>query len=221
MDPAPLVMTPSTSRSTGSVASGRDSTLEMDDPGHASSGTNRMSTEVLYDRYQRLMAPHMPFVVLPFGSNASSLASSKPFLLKAIETVAFFHDTGTQQIMMKDLIQQLSERMLIKGEKSLDLLQGLLVCLNWYNPHRFEPPSHTVLLHLTMALTQELDIDRAPGFCEKAALIAAASQAHGVLQPTKIVTNDERRAVLGTFYLASQIFTSSRKTDSSAWTPWL
>jgi hypothetical protein len=34
------------------------------------------------------------------------------------------------------------------------------------------------------------------------------------------VSNDERRAVLGTFYLTSQIFTSFRKIEMN-WTPWL
>jgi hypothetical protein len=48
----------------------------------------------------------------------------------------------------------------------------------------------------------------------------AASKAHGVPQPTKTITNDERRAVLGTFYLTSQIFTSFRKVEMN-WTPWL
>jgi hypothetical protein len=115
--------------------------------------------------------------------------------------------------MMKDLLQRISERVVINGEKSLDLLQSMLVLGNWYNPHLFAPPSYTVLLHLTMALTHNLDIDCAPGFCEKAALMAA-SQAHDVPQPPKVVTNDERRAVLGTFYLTLQIFTSFRKIDT-------
>ncbi|CAI9632472.1 unnamed protein product [Alternaria burnsii] len=218
--PTPLVITPSITRSNDFLASAHDPTLETVNPEHVSTGMNATHTDVLLDRYQRLMAPHMPFVVIPSGINASSLASSKPFLSKAIETIAFFHDTVTQKHMVKDLMQQVSERMLIKGEKSLDLLQGMLVFGNWYNPHLFAPPSHTVLLHLTMALTHDLDIDRAPGFCEKVALMAA-SQAHGVPQPAKVVTNDERRAVLGTFYLTSQILTSFRKIDTLHWSPWL
>jgi len=215
----PLTITPSATGSVMTTASARDATLEIDDLDHASTETNETNTHILFDRYQRLMAPHMPFVVFPTGTDVSSLAKNKPFLLQAIKTAAFFHDTAAQQIMVKSLIREISERVLINGEKSLDLLQGMLVIGNWYNPHLFAPPSHTVLLHLTMALAHDLDIDRAPGFCEKAALMAA-SQAHGVPQPAKVVTNDERRAVLGTFYLTSQIFTSFRKIDNLNWTPW-
>ena len=217
---APLTMTPSATGSVGTTVSARDATLGMDDPDHASTETNETNTDILFDRYQRLMAHHMPFVVFPTGTDVSNLTKNKPFLLQAIKTAAFFHDTAAQQIMVKDLIREISERVLINGEKSLDLLQGMLVIGNWYNPHLFAPPSHTVLLHLTMALAHDLNIDRAPGFCEKAAL-TAASQAHGVPQPAKVITNDERRAVLGTFYLTSQVFTSFRKIDTLNWTPWL
>jgi hypothetical protein len=70
-----------------------------------------------------------------------------------------------------------------------------------------------------MALTHDLEIDRTPGFCEKVAVMAA-SKAHGIPQPAKSITNDERRAVIGTFYLTSQIFTSFRKIEMH-WTPWL
>jgi hypothetical protein len=70
-----------------------------------------------------------------------------------------------------------------------------------------------------MALVHDLDIDRTPGFCEKV-LLMAASNAHGVPQPAKTISNDERRAVVGTFYLTSQVFTSFRKIEMN-WTPWL
>jgi hypothetical protein len=165
------------------------------------------------------MAPYMPFVVIPIGTHVSSVAKAKPLLLQAITTVASFHDTSMQQSMAKDFMRQLSERILINCEKSLDLLQSLLVWMNWYNPHLYTPPNHTVLFHLAIALTHDLEIDRMPGLCEKVAVMAA-SKACGVPQPAKTITNDERRAVLGTFYLTSQIFTSFRKIEMN-WTPWL
>jgi hypothetical protein len=82
---------------------------------------------ILFDRYQRLMAPYMAFVVIPIGTHVSSLAETKPLLLQAIITVTSFNDTAIQQSMAKDLMRQLSERILINCEKSLDILQGLLV----------------------------------------------------------------------------------------------
>lgn len=162
----------------------------------------------------------MPFVILSPGTKLSDLLTCKPFTLQAITAVVHFHDTTKQQVLVKELVRQVSERMLINGEKSMDLLQGLLIFLTWCNLHLFLPQNYINILHLAMALTIDLNIDRFPGQCEKAAL-DAAQRAHGVPQPAKIVSNDERRAVLSVYYLTSQAFTSFRKVDTLNWTPWL
>jgi hypothetical protein len=87
---------------------------------------------ILFDRYMRLMAPSMPFVVIPEGIDAWELAEQKPFLMQVITTVAYFHDLPRQQVMVKDLMRQISEKLLIRNEKSLEVLQGILVLISWY-----------------------------------------------------------------------------------------
>jgi hypothetical protein len=183
----------------------------------------RLSTEeveIVFDRYRRLMAPNIPFVVLPTGTDASTLERSEPLLMQAITTVTFFHDTTRQQKMAKDLTRQICERLLVNGEKSIGILKALLVFLNWYNPHLFFSQNSTNLLHLSMALATNLNIDRGPGLCERAQ-IEAAVKTYGLSQSTKVMSNDERRAILGVFYLTSVTFTSFRKVDVFRWTPWL
>jgi hypothetical protein len=176
--------------------------------------------EILFDRYQRLMAPNMPFYVVPRGTCASSLAMSEPFLMHAIRVVTYFHDTSQQQVLAEGLMREICERLLMNGERSLGLLQGLLIFSHWYNPHVYSPQNSTVLLHLAIALTTDLNIDRGAGTCEKAQM-ESALKAYGVTHTTKTLTNDERRAVLGTYYLTSVMFTSFRKVDTIHWTPWL
>jgi hypothetical protein len=184
------------------------------------STTSTHESELLLDRYKRLMAPNMPFVVLPPDISASDLARTEPFLLSAIQVIAYFHDTCKQQVMATKLMREVCERLLMNGEKSVGLLQGLLVFANWYNPHLYFPKNSANLLHLAIALTTDLNIDRGPGNCEKAQM-ETALRAYGVAQPAKTLTNEERRAVLGTFYLTSLMFTSFRKVDVLRWTPWL
>ncbi|KAH7076706.1 hypothetical protein BKA63DRAFT_510576 [Paraphoma chrysanthemicola] len=176
--------------------------------------------DILLNRYMRLMAPHMPFVILATDTCASDLGRTKPFLLQAIAVVAFFHDTETQQILGKHLVRDLCEQVLVNGEKSLSLLQGLLVFMNWFNPHVYLPQSSTNLLHLAMALVTDLGIDRASSTCEKTRLDAAAKPYVGI-QSSNIVSNDERRALLGTFHVTSTITTSFRKPDRMIWTSWM
>lgn len=165
------------------------------------------------------MAPHMPFVLLPELPATSSFATS-PLLLQAIIAISHFHDTSIQQVLVKDLVHQITSKIFMTAERSLDLLQALLVLCTWYNPHLFQTTSHTSLLHLCMALATDLAIDRDPSSCEMAHL-AAAMRSCGIPQPVEIVSNEERRAVLGVFWVSSTVFTSFRKTDVPTWTPWL
>jgi hypothetical protein len=176
-------------------------------------------TVILFDRYKRLMAPTMPFVILPIGSDALALTKSEPILMQAITIVASLHDSAKQRLLAKDVMRQLCEKLLINGEKTLGLLQALLVLLNWYNPHHFFPHNTTNHVHLAMALATNLNIDRGPGPSERAQ-IEAAVRSYGFVHPAKSVSNDERRAVLGIFYLASMNFTAFRKVDLLKWTPW-
>lgn len=88
--------------------------------------------QVLFDRYRRLMAEGMPFLVIPAEKTAWHVAEETPFLMQAIATVTMFHDLPRQQAMAKQLMRQISEKLLINGERSLELLQGILVFMNWY-----------------------------------------------------------------------------------------
>jgi hypothetical protein len=176
--------------------------------------------KMLLDRYRRLMSPNMPWLVLSPDTTASGLASSEPLLMHAIRVVAYFHDSSRQQVMAKELMRDISERLLINGEKSLGILQGILVFSNWYNPHLYSHQHSTNLLHLAIALTTDLNIDRGTGKSEKAQM-EEAMRAYGVARVRKIATNDERRAVLGTYYLSSLTFSSFRKVECLRWTPWL
>jgi hypothetical protein len=119
---------PSTARNIVDLASSAAAAQERyDGPTnlrHDGTALDIQDNETLLVRYQRLMAPYIPFVVIPIGVTAQDLAKTRPFLLQAIITVASFHNTTIQQMMAKDLMCKISERLLIYGEKSMDLLQG-------------------------------------------------------------------------------------------------
>lgn len=81
------------------------------------------------------MAPGLPFVVVPDEVTAQQLYEQKPFLLHAITTVTYFHDLPQQQMMVKHLMRDVSERVLMNNEKNVGILQGILVFVAWYHPH--------------------------------------------------------------------------------------
>ncbi|KAF3037185.1 Pyridoxine 4-dehydrogenase [Didymella heteroderae] len=178
---------------------------------------SQYEVQILLDRYNMLMVPHMPFVsqrALP--TTASSNMSS--LLLKAVVTVAYFHDAAVQKTLVEELIQCIISRIFTDAEKSLELLQALLVLCAWYNPHIFTSSSHASLLHMCMALTTDLAINRDPTSCEMAHM-ASAVKSCGIPETIKTVNDEERRAVLGVFWVMSTVFTSFRKTDVPNWTP--
>jgi hypothetical protein len=90
-------------------------------------GVTPDEAEELLDRWRRLMAPGLPFVIVPDDVSAQELNQTKPLLLHAIVTVTYFHNLPRQQQMVKQLMRDISERILINNEKTLGVLQGLMV----------------------------------------------------------------------------------------------
>lgn len=82
--------------------------------------------------YRTNMVSQFPFVVVPYTLSATELAQARPFLYKTVLMAASYHDKAGQTRMTKEIFQYLSEHMIMGNEKSLDLLQGLLVLMAWW-----------------------------------------------------------------------------------------
>jgi hypothetical protein len=85
----------------------------------------------LLENYQASMANYFPFVVIPSNTTAQHLRISKPFLFLSVMVVSSYQKTGQQTTLSAEIMKHLSEQMLFKGQKSLDLLQGVLVYAEW------------------------------------------------------------------------------------------
>ena len=79
-------------------------------------------------------ASTFPFVVVPPEVSLTSLRREKPFLTLAILACALQGQKKLQNAIELEIRECLSRKVLIDGEKSLDLLQGLLVYLCWSVP---------------------------------------------------------------------------------------
>lgn len=77
------------------------------------------------------MAPQFPFVVIPPEATSECLRKERPMLWKAILTTASCLHPSRQEAMGQELVEEFSTRLLLKAEKSLDLLQALLIYLAW------------------------------------------------------------------------------------------
>lgn len=121
--------------------------------------------------------------------------------------------------MVKQMMRDVSERMLINGEKSLDILQGIITFVCWYHPHVFWAQQVTNLLHLAIAMSVELGIDRTPNQCgefKQATVKAIHSQ-----PAPRTATLEEHRTFAGVFYLTGMLASSFKKIDAVPYTKYL
>lgn len=72
-----------------------------------------------------------PFVVVLPNWNVHSMTAERPFLLLAILATASSKYPRLQRTLAAVLKDTLANRVVVRGEKDLDLLQGLLVHLAW------------------------------------------------------------------------------------------
>ncbi|TKA79019.1 hypothetical protein B0A55_03167 [Friedmanniomyces simplex] len=188
---------------------------------HDALGVTMGEAEILLDRFRRLMAPSLPFVILPPGLGAAQLYEQNPFLLHAIVTVTYFHDLSKQQTLVKHLMRDVSQRILLDNEKNVGILQGLLVFVAWYHIHVFWGQQVTNLLHLAIAMTIDLGIDRVPGSCQSDFKTATAKAVQGSAFMQKAASLEEHRVLAGVFYLTSMLASSFKKIDALSYTRYL
>lgn len=157
------------------------------------------------------MVHQVPFITVPVQMSAQALSRERPVLYRAIMTVASYHDSVHQLQMGQELVRYIMEHLIVLGEKSLDLLQGLLVYINWYNS-LFHASSQNSLLGLALSLLVDLNLyisykssDNHEKFVgEMKTTVTSNPNWARSSEPSR----EERRAVLGCFYLFSCVMVS-------------
>jgi hypothetical protein len=87
--------------------------------------------ELLRD-FCTLKQVHLPFLTLDQESSAATLRDVKPFLWLCIVAVSV-KSTLKQQQLYGEIRSIIASSMVAELERSLELLQGLLVCIAWWD----------------------------------------------------------------------------------------
>ncbi|KAE9380143.1 hypothetical protein N431DRAFT_459105 [Stipitochalara longipes BDJ] len=116
----------------------------------------------LLNVYREQFAPHFPFIHIPDGISAEELRGQKPWLYRAVLMVAAQEERLRQQELGKQIVSDIASAMLLRGEKSLDMLQSLCVCNLWaYYFTSITPVSQsTAMFQLALALVFDLGLNR-------------------------------------------------------------
>ncbi|KAJ5303523.1 hypothetical protein N7476_010322 [Penicillium atrosanguineum] len=86
---------------------------------------------IFMDIFRTRMVPLFPFIVIPDNMTAEQMRHEKPFLYLNISMVACQNSPRQREIsgIVKEYV---AEHIVMGGEHSVDLLQGLLVHLAWF-----------------------------------------------------------------------------------------
>jgi hypothetical protein len=91
--------------------------------------------ERVYNRFIKLMLPHFPAIVLLEDTTVMSLRRNKPALFLSILAVgSAILGKETQEFLTKEAMRGYADRVLMRGEKSLDLIQAIQLSVVWYYP---------------------------------------------------------------------------------------
>ncbi|KFA72947.1 hypothetical protein S40288_05080 [Stachybotrys chartarum IBT 40288] len=172
------------------------------------------SDETLLGVYRNELQRIHPFVVVPPSVTAAELNATRPFLMASIRMVASFRSLRSMRAQMYYLMKHISDHMLIRSDRSLDLLLGILVIVGWYQYHCFMHAQMSNLIALAVSLVVQLNLDRPTSF---------RHYQNRFLRPSELKTrtNEERRAYAGAWFMASASLIGSWKVEPMRYTEYL
>jgi hypothetical protein len=119
--------------------------------------------EECFVRFTEVMLPHFPIVVFPPGTTASIVRRTRPVLFLAILGAASGHlGEGIRKTLMEEVMRAFADRIIMSGDKNLDLVQAIQVSAVWYfPPERFDEIRVYQFIHMAAIMAIELDFVRA------------------------------------------------------------
>lgn len=159
---------------------------------------------ILLRTFKEQFQPRFPFIAIPDDMSADLLRSQNPWIYRAVVMIAFQDDRFRQIEISKQFLIEISASMLVRGEKSLDMLQGLILYNAWSYYYSPVIPSwqSTGIHQLSLALLFDLGLTRPlrdnDGPISDVELARSRSQ-----KEEHERTHDERRAILCCYFLTS------------------
>ena len=112
--------------------------------------------------YVKQLLPHFPDFVLPTCATADDVRVEKPILFLAMITAASSEiDSKLNARLIIELRQMIADRVFMKGEKSVELVQALLITTSWsYPPHKYDEAKFYQLIHMAATMALEIGLGK-------------------------------------------------------------
>ncbi|KAL2869453.1 uncharacterized protein BJX67DRAFT_379007 [Aspergillus lucknowensis] len=147
--------------------------------------------------------PQFPFMNVPPEVDAATLYQQSPFLLLCILTASLDHNPSLQDALEMKVRNEIASRLIVGVERSMDLLQGLLVHTAWHVYHWRTYHTHMyMLLQMAAMVVIDLGLDREESF----GMQAIPADGRELDQMRELVAPHAagQRALLGCYYLCSK-----------------
>ncbi|RYC91286.1 hypothetical protein BFJ63_vAg5874 [Fusarium oxysporum f. sp. narcissi] len=176
--------------------------------------------QILLDNYRTKAVQHFPFVPISSGTTVASLRADKPFLFMCIMATMKFDNCTIQRQIGEEIRNQAHQRVLMQSESTLEILQGLLVYLAWYQYFfiSYEKQQIVPIAQLCVSLVQNLGLDQNPDNMRRKVDLGPDETAPG----RKAARSAEQlRALLGTYCTASWVSIKFRTRGALPYTGYI
>ncbi|KFY07957.1 hypothetical protein V492_06681 [Pseudogymnoascus sp. VKM F-4246] len=179
--------------------------------------------EEALETYRTKMVPNFPVVCIRPDVTVEGMRSERPFLFLVIRAICS-KNLRRQDALVLEVKKTLGREMLLEGTKTLDLFLGILVFGGWCHYSICSKPIISTVIQLGMSLAFDLGLTK-PLLGEHVDVMRHYIIAHGCPKrsngPSRVVTMEERRAVVGLYLVSSVASNYFQRTELMRWTPYL
>ncbi|KAK9377831.1 uncharacterized protein V1513DRAFT_372174 [Lipomyces chichibuensis] len=174
-----------------------------------------------FDYFTYNMLPHMPFLYFPPNMVFREVVMSKPMTSLAILSMSITKTRDTLDLasqLMTELYRIVSEQVFVVGNKTLDLIQCLMIMCLWYNPPEiYECNKVNIFTNCAVTLARDLGLHKPPRFQSH----RKVETLFRAVQPVDTQSFECRRIWLGLFVASCLLKMLFRDADVIRWSPYL
>ncbi|KAF4428278.1 cercosporin resistance [Fusarium acutatum] len=173
------------------------------------------------DVYRRDYVPHFPFVPVPSSMCASELYVESRVMFWTILAVVSPLNDKVQMEFKAWFRRYLAEHLVVRQEKSIDILQAMLVYLAWNDFHFYGELQVTNIIQMAIGLVIDLRLDKHAGhFLGGPKTLLGDAWTSMSKHPLKMKAHQtaaEKRAVLGVYHITNLLSPYFRKSTIFHW----
>ncbi|KLU82336.1 hypothetical protein MAPG_01409 [Magnaporthiopsis poae ATCC 64411] len=175
---------------------------------------NGQEARAALDTYRNIYQPDFPFVPISKKTSPAALFAKSPLIFRAIAICCVHQAPSLQREGDRWFRSHIAQRVVVNGEKNLELLQSIIIFFAWCDYRYFIHPKGTALLHLAMGLVMELGLNKPPvaSHTQKHhAMVDEAFQKFPTSRMRASYSREDMRSLLGAFYCSTLCATLFRR----------